>query len=49
MHELVNKYVDVLTKLGKFVALGIKHKIHLLELEKRISHHKQQKISEREL
>ena len=31
MRELVNKYADTYTKLGKPVAGDIKHKIELLE------------------
>ena len=49
MCELVNEYGVVYTKPGKNAALDIKHKTGLLDPEKPISHHKQQKISKKEL
>ena len=48
MSELVNKYADVFTKLGKSVAQEIKHKIDLLDPAKPIPHHRLQIMSERE-
>ena len=49
MHELVNKYTDVLTNLGKPIAQDIKHKIELLDPEKPMPNHSLQIISKREL
>ena len=48
MHELLNKYADILIKPGKLVAQDIKHKIELLDHSKPIPHHKLQRISEKE-
>ena len=49
MKELVNKYADVFSKPGKPVARDIKHKIDLLDPSKAIPHHRQQRMSEKEL
>ena len=44
--ELVNKYANVLTKLGKPIAQNIKNKTELLDLKKPIALHKLYKMSE---
>ena len=49
MHELNNKYTDVLAKPSKPVARDIKHQIKFLDPAKPITLHKQQRISERKL
>ena len=49
MHELVNKYDGVFTKLCKPVARDIKYKIELLDPEKPITHQKLKRMSENKI